>query len=345
MPKVSMPKVKTGSKAGTKAGNTSAAICDGCCSAIVDDEHEAIQCEGTCQKWHHRLCAGVSKFHYDELADSPKPFICWLCSDSLHRAMIQNLQQEIAPLKASISADVESSHAEIAALKKDNAALKTALDHKLSQLQPSNSGAQYGDSHATKATKSYASVARQDQSNDPRPGRNQPPRRQRQNQNRNRQQLSGNVMPSSCEAEVNATGSGSSTFGPREVVRGARRVWGTLRSATCSSVKNSIIHLSKSNDSDIHVKRKFNHSTRSGKSEWWFILRGSEEILQTLENNWEAVKLQTGWQLEYCTKPIVNPSPTDPHPQLLLPDHNNLQFLQIIRVQLSQFPTALAAVF
>ena len=43
-------------------------------------------------------------------------------------------------------------------------------------------------------------------------------------------------------------------------------------------------------------------------------MRGNEDILQALENDWEAVKLQTGWQLEYCTKTIVNPSPTDPLP-------------------------------
>ena len=43
-------------------------------------------------------------------------------------------------------------------------------------------------------------------------------------------------------------------------------------------------------------------------------MRGNEDCLQALENDWEAVKLQTGWQLEYCTKPIVNPSPTDPLP-------------------------------
>ena len=74
-------------------------ICDGCCSAIVDDEQDAIQCEGCCQKWYHRLCAGVSKFHYDMLADSPDPFICWLCADSLRKAVIRELQQELAKLK------------------------------------------------------------------------------------------------------------------------------------------------------------------------------------------------------------------------------------------------------
>ena len=203
MLKSSVPKAKTGSKASAKAGNVSAAICDGCCSAIVEDEDEAIQCEGTCQKWYHRLCAGVSKFHYDELAGSPRAFICWLCSDSLHSAAIQSLQQEIESLKASMAANIESSRAEIAALKKDNADLRAAFERKLSQLAVS-CNTQSGDRSTTTATMSYASAVRQDQPNERRPGRNHPPRRQRQNRNRNQQRHSGNAAPIR-EAGVNDT--------------------------------------------------------------------------------------------------------------------------------------------
>ena len=36
------------------------------------------------------------------------------------------------------------------------------------------------------------------------------------------------------------------------------------------------------------------------------LLHGGEEILQSLEIGWETVILQTGWQLEHCTKPILN---------------------------------------
>ena len=53
---------------------------------------------------------------------------------------------------------------------------------------------------------------------------------------------------------------------------------------------------------EIQVKQKFTsrQSTRSGKDKWWFVLHGDEGSLQSLE----TVKLQTGWQLEQCTKPI-----------------------------------------
>ena len=84
---------------------------------------------------------------------------------------------------------------------------------------------------------------------------------------------------------------------------GVRRIWGTLRSATCTSVKNTISHLTSV--SSFQVKRKVSHSARSGKDKWWFILKGDEEALKSLGNVWKTVKLQTGWQLEPCTKPIT----------------------------------------
>lgn len=131
-------KSKSGSKLGkADAATEQGAICDGCCTSIEDNEHEAIQCEGSCQKWYHRLCAGVSKYHYDKLADSPSPFICWLCSDSLQKAVIRELQQELSALKQDFTVKLDANHSAIAALKEENAALKTALGQSNSSQQPS----------------------------------------------------------------------------------------------------------------------------------------------------------------------------------------------------------------
>ena len=140
-----MSKIRSKSKAvGSKSAKTASnqdTVCDGCCSTIVDDEHEAIQCEGSCQKWYHRLCAGVSKYHYDVLADSPNPFICWLCSDSLPRAVIQELQQELAALKRDFATKFEINRSEISALKEENAALRAAI----SQWQPTGGNSTVGN--------------------------------------------------------------------------------------------------------------------------------------------------------------------------------------------------------
>ena len=266
MPKSSVPKSKTGSKAGKKAGNVSAdqeAICDGCCSAIVEDEREAIQCEGTCQKWYHRLCAGVSKFHYDELADSPRAFICWLCSDSLHRTVIQELQQELASLKANIAADVESSRSEIAALKEDNAALKAALDRKLSQLQPVGIGAS-GDRSATAATRSYASAARQTQLSEPRSATLQEDRGKIETSNSTLEALRHPVREQwtvdtvANKASTSPKPSGASTESAsvqRSFINGVRRVWGTMPSTTTGAIYATLKKLT-SIGNKISVRRK-----------------------------------------------------------------------------------------
>ena len=37
--------------------------------------------------------------------------------------------------------------------------------------------------------------------------------------------------------------------------------------------------------------------------------------MQALENAWEPVKLQTGWQLEPCSKPITTPTISSAIPQ------------------------------
>ena len=134
-------------------------------------------------------------------------------------------------------------------------------------------------------------------------GNRAPRRRPRQAQHRQRSENAAAPSQESNDAGSNTDIDNATASLPRETVSGARRVWGTLRSATCTSVKNSISHLTSVND--FQVKRKFSHSTRSGKDKWWFIIKGDEEVMQSLENKWEPVKLQAGWQLEPCTKPIT----------------------------------------
>lgn len=128
MSKAKAKKSRPGSKAAlSDVASQQATICDGCCGEIDDNEHEAIQCEGSCQKWYHRLCAGVSKHHYDNLADSPSPFICWLCSDILQKAVIHELQQELTKLRKDFAAERDANRSAIEALKEDNATLRDAL--------------------------------------------------------------------------------------------------------------------------------------------------------------------------------------------------------------------------
>ena len=42
---------------------------------------------------------------------------------------------------------------------------------------------------------------------------------------------------------------------------------------------------------------------KSDTNRWWFLLKGTEPLLQKLEDEWDKVSLQTNWKLEPCTKP------------------------------------------
>ena len=180
-------------------------------------------------------------------------------------------------------------------------------DKKASQTLAAEIANLRGSAEATNATvhpsKSYTSAAKRNVHPRSGLGNRAPRRRPRQAQHRQRSENAAAPSQESNDAGSNTDIDNATASLPRESVSGARRVWGTLRSATCTSVKNSISHLTSVND--FQVKRKFSHSTRSGKDKWWFIIKGDEEVMQSLENKWEPVKLQAGWQLEPCTKPIT----------------------------------------
>jgi len=83
------------------------AVCPICCNAIVDatetsEGEEALFCEGTCNKWLHRCCAGVHKDDYAVLATSSKPFFCPSCCLSEHRQLITTLIATVESLKDEI---------------------------------------------------------------------------------------------------------------------------------------------------------------------------------------------------------------------------------------------------
>ena len=89
----------------------------------------------------------------------------------------------------------------------------------------------------------------------------------------------------------------------RVVVEGARRIWGTLRSATNKSITNTLVRLTSIEASKMKLKRKSN-TTKSNKERWWFVVHSDEGILTQLETQWQNVNLQTGWSIEKCTKPM-----------------------------------------
>ena len=83
------------------------------CEETVEDAsskkrgHDAIFCEGACQDWLHRQCAGLSKVNFDAAKASNLPFLCPCCrlSDkstelSALKATVDELVAEVSKLKS-----------------------------------------------------------------------------------------------------------------------------------------------------------------------------------------------------------------------------------------------------
>ena len=83
------------------------------CEETVEDAtpkkrgHDAIYCEGACQDWLHRQCAGLSKVNFDAAKASNLPFLCPCCrlSDSSMelsalKATVDELVAEVSKLKS-----------------------------------------------------------------------------------------------------------------------------------------------------------------------------------------------------------------------------------------------------
>ena len=102
----------------------------------------------------------------------------------------------------------------------------------------------------------------------------------------------------------------------KESVTGSRKLWGIPHATTAAVVSSTFGKLTTVGKL-VEVKRKYksqpNGSTNRWNTKWWFILRGSEDVLMELEGEWEHVQLQTTWQLMPCLKYVDNPPPNQPN--------------------------------
>ena len=84
-----MPKRKEKKQLASDVSNTEVQ-CGLCCKPIVEDRDEALLCEGSCNAWLHRYCAGVTVSQYAALQDSPLPF-CTTCFQLKQAAVIKEM--------------------------------------------------------------------------------------------------------------------------------------------------------------------------------------------------------------------------------------------------------------
>ena len=116
------------------------------------------------------------------------------------------------------------------------------------------------------------------------------------------------------EAAKDTGSQASRTREPRKVavVPGKRAIWGTLPFVTSSTVKSSIHNVLSVPDDSIAVKRK--SKTLRAKQCWWFVITGAEEVMMSMEANWNRMTLQTGWKLQPCFAPLHDQSAEDNEP-------------------------------
>ena len=87
-----------------------------------------------------------------------------------------------------------------------------------------------------------------------------------------------------------------------EEVDGVRRVWGTMRGCSSGTILTTLQKLSTVAER-VEVRRKFK-KRKNNTTQWWFLIRGEEQVLQKLEQEWERVQTQTSWKLERCHRLI-----------------------------------------
>ena len=297
---ITVSKVTKTSKPSPNASTT--ATCPVCDKAVVDrgrKSQDSIFCEGLCQAWLHRCCAGLGSVRFAQLCNDSEPFHCPSCMS----VKLSNDLVEANNALAAMALEMEQLRKALEATKKrdqDISDLQEAVKHltdKLSGLQ------QYEVPHVA----SYASITAGG-------------KKRQSVVHKQPSPLCPNPLPpglntgkEECLIPHKLT-SNHVRHKARVRVVGARRIWGTMRNCTTKSVRNAINHVCKI-DKGIYVKRKFFENPATGKFKWWFTLHGNESLLNDLESKWPSVHSQTMWKLEPCFKSnlyVQQPSNSQP---------------------------------
>lgn len=247
-----------------------------CASTIVEasagvEGQEAIYCEGeSCQAWYHRWCVGVTKEKFALLAAAPDvPFFCPGCVMNQQRCEISALQEAVKAITAQLSEMQRQQQPE------------RCSNGKLSQQQP------------------WTEVVRKRKKPASSDGRSAPAGASKPSQRSDREEQSNEGSGAESQNAAKSEGRNKHSY-KRVAIDGARRIWGTVRATTAMAVKATLHRLTTVPNNAMAVKRKYKTARENSKSvtRWWFVVRGSEEVLQALHAEWPKVAAQTAWKLE-----------------------------------------------
>lgn len=282
--------------------------CALCCERIVENEDEALFCEGNCQQWVHRYCAGISEKHYKSLDSSSPPFLCYACYVEAQRKLVANFESVVATLTAEI--------AELRKVVSEKVTVSSnAASDSWSTVVKRGRKRNVANGNDHRGTNSGAGNSRLTRT----------------------QAAAGTPSGSGPRSNVSeSTQSQNRSTRPKIRVEGKRKVWGTLKVTTANAISSTIKLVTKIEG--LSVKRKFSRRGSSSPqasgpnevSKWWFIISGDESLLDRLSKEWAAVQLQTNWSIEpvftydsnslpvssshHHASPLMQPEPTEEMP-------------------------------
>ncbi len=268
-------------------------VCLICLETVVDDD-DALLCEGVCDCWHHRQCASVTKEQYIVLSNSKEPFSCPSCTFSCQKTAIGSLRESLKDLADEVRL------------------LKATVATQQLQTQPMTNGGQTHASGPNAVGELAWNVVAAGKKGSKGGGK-------------------GNGKAPADNRPVTAKGTNTGFVSPRQQgsmktprvsITGARKIWGTLKATTTAAgVANALKVLAKVPPNTISIKRKYKTVNSDSKwvTRWWFVVRRDEKVLEQLQDDGEAVRVQTAWKLEplleYDITPRSTYQPQPPCPQ------------------------------
>ena len=309
--------------AATDITATDVATCSVCSQNIVDGEEDALFCEGTCKQWVHRYCAGVPLIQFQSLSASPSPFLCSFCRQSNYddeiyvlRTAVKSLTKEVVELKLEMQKLRERPQKDTVAEQHIVPASETVswatvtgrrTKHGVQSIRGVGGGGRGGDvggggrgggvgggseGNGVGGGGRRGGVGRGGRgSGVGGGGRGGGPRGGDQ------------VCGRSGRGEKEVVGKVDTNYlnvrRKRVSIDNARKVWGTLRSTTCSAVTNAIKRLvSEPLAETLLIKRKYKVNASGSITKWWYVVRGEKRDVELLERKWESISTHTGWRLE-----------------------------------------------
>ena len=220
---------------------------------------EAVFCDGSCQMWLHRCCAGLSRKRFEAVASSEEPFLCPACQRSSQQETITLLKDDVAALRAELFQLKESvvalqvSKLNDCAQPKENSSSWNVVVGRGAKRPPRKRTAAVDES---KSTMGKPDAAAQQSSTHRQRKRVAIPDARR---------IWGTMRTTTRTAVINA-----------------------LKQLTTVDVTKLTVKRK--------FKTAANDPTRVLK--WWFIVRGEEDLLQQVDGAWNTVAVQTAWKLE-----------------------------------------------